>query len=378
VEIYPLNRIPDRLGIKISTAMFDGSNGFVNCSWALGKKEIRLIFSKGIKVMLKLRVLTILVFVSFAIAGMWLVQSGQALSNDQKDQQIKVEGEIEQEQDQVEFSFNGVEYVNQLAFIAAGKRCGFRDRGESEADVEQLKFQNDMKQRGVGTTVPLKTGGVINVYFHVINKGTGINNGDVTNQMIQNQISVLNAAYLLSGWSFNLVSVDRTTNSFWYTMGTGTTAERAAKTALRQGLADDLNIYTCSPGSNLLGWATFPSSYRTNPLNDGIVVLYSSLPGGSASPYNLGDTATHEVGHWMGLYHTFQGGCAKKNDYVDDTPAEKSAAYGCPTGRDTCRTPGVDPITNFMDYTDDACMDNFTGGQDGRMDAQFTTYRDGK
>jgi hypothetical protein len=255
----------------------------------------------------------------------------------------------------------------------AGTKCGTLHPSLIERDFIDAEMQRAVSN--VAGTSASVTGGTINVYFHVITNGTS---GNVSDTMINSQINVLNAAYGPWGWQFNLAAIDRTSNSSWYTCSGGT-CETQMKTALRQGTADDLNIYANNMGGGLLGWATFPSSYASNPKNDGIVILSASMPGGSAAPYNLGDTATHEVGHWMGLYHTFQGGCQKNNDYVSDTPSEKSAAFGCPTGRDTCTRgaagAGLDPIENFMDYTDDSCMDRFTAGQDARMDASFTSYR---
>lgn len=263
--------------------------------------------------------------------------------------------------------------------VAKSERlCGTTPDPAEVGRMEQDFAFRRAKAEKEGVSVSSVTGGTINVYFHVIRKGTGVANGDITTTMINDQMNVLNAAYAPWGWSFNLVTVTRTTNKQWFNLRMGTNAERQMKNALRQGTADDLNIYSSNLGGGLLGWATFPSSYAGNPKDDGVVILYSSVPGGSAVPYDEGDTATHEVGHWMGLYHTFQGGCAGSGDFVSDTPAEASAAFGCPNGRDTCAGGGLDPIENFMDYTDDACMFQFTNGQDGRMDSMFTTYRFGQ
>ena len=199
------------------------------------------------------------------------------------------------------------------------------------------------------------------------------------------QIRVLNRSYsgrraadaAASPFRFTLVQTRFVVDSAWATMGFGSAAEWVAKAELREGGADTLNIYAADSGDDLLGWATFPQEYDADPTNDGVVLLTGSMPGGSAAPYNRGDTGTHEVGHWLGLYHTFQGGCQPKNDLVDDTPAEKSPAFGCPEGIDTCKASGVDPIDNFMDYSDDLCMDRFSAGQSSRMSSQWATFRSG-
>jgi hypothetical protein len=264
------------------------------------------------------------------------------------------------------------EYVSTKS-ADGGNKCGVRHPSIAERDAIEAEVANRMAIRGGSLNV---TGGSINVYFHVITNTSGA--GNVSDSALSAQLDVLNAAFGPWGWSFTHAGTTRTANNSWFTAGPSTTAEAQMKNTLRVGTADDLNIYLNSPGGGLLGWATFPSSYSSRPKDDGVVILFSSVPGGSAAPYNLGDTATHEVGHWMGLYHTFQGGCNKKGDLVSDTPPERSSAFGCPIGRDTCRGGGLDPIENFMDYTDDACMDEFTAGQDARMDAQFTTYRFGK
>jgi len=278
--------------------------------------------------------------------------------------------------DHIPFTLNGITWVNKQAFIDSGARCGTAivDRATArEIDAEVARFQTG--RLALDSTTESST---INVYFHVINKGPGLGNGDIPDWQISAQMDVLNNACASSGFAFNLVAVDRTTNASWYTMGKGTTAELEAKTALRKGGSGDLNIYSANPSGGYLGWASFPWRYKTNPIDDGVVILYSTAPGGVASPYNEGDTATHEVGHWLGLYHTFAGGCSIVNDYVGDTPAERSSAYGCPVGRDTCTGTsftGMDPIDNFMDYTDDYCMVKFTSGQGSRMKSYWSMYR---
>jgi len=286
----------------------------------------------------------------------------------------------ERKDDNLPFVIEGRSFTNKAAFVAAGLRCGAPLIDDIRANEIDREIAPRLAKRINGKLSPIDMtarGGVIPLVWHTITDSSG--QGAPTSRQIQDQIAVLNAAYAPSGFSFNLVATTQTRNDSWYTAGPGTTAERQMKQTLRQGSAATLNIYSSSPGGGLLGWATFPSNYQSNPSDDGVVVLNTSLPGGSAAPYNLGDTGTHEVGHWLGLYHTFQGGCKKstsQGDIVADTPAERSAAFGCPTGRDSCTTlAGLDPITNFMDYTDDACMNRFSTGQEDRMNASWLTYR---
>lgn len=276
------------------------------------------------------------------------------------------------------FSTAVATYANVSVDRAGARTERFCPVRPSEREAKAMEADFSFKRSALGASASRGDGGVIDTYIHVITDASG--NGGPSDSQIDRQIRVLNAAFAPWGWTFNVVQVDYTANDAWYTAGYASHDERVMKNALRIGSGDDLNIYFNNmPG--LLGWATFPSGYGGQPGMDGVVVLTDSLPGGSLAPYNRGDTATHEVGHWMGLYHTFQNGCTPNNDYVGDTAAERSPAFGCPTGRDTCtgvKYPGLDPIANFMDYTDDACMNQFTSLQDERMDEQFAAYRFGQ
>lgn len=203
--------------------------------------------------------------------------------------------------------------------------------------------------------------------------------------LIGAQVDVLNDAFAGAGgrtatpFQFRRTDTTWTVNEAWAPMAPGTKETKAAKKALRVGDASTLNVYVANIGGNLLGYATFPQKAKGGQLyKDGIVILDESMPGGTVVPYDEGDTATHEVGHWLALYHTFQSGCKGPGDYVRDTPAEAYPAFDCSddAGRDTCPDEsGLDPIRNFMDYTEDACMNHFTSDQARRMSNAWEAYR---
>ena len=226
----------------------------------------------------------------------------------------------------------------------------------------------------------------IPVYTHIITNNQG--QGDITDAQVEAQIDVLNQAYagatggVETKFSFVNAGIDRTQNQAWYTVDYGTPQETMMKTALRQGGPDALNIYFANLGGGLLGWATFPQDYASEPKMDGVVILTDSIPGGGAAPYNEGDTATHEVGHWLGLYHTFQEGCNAPGDLVKDTPRVASPNFGAPApgSIDSCASDAGQParpdlVENFMDYTDDVAMYSFTAGQSNRAERYWVKFR---
>jgi hypothetical protein len=294
---------------------------------------------------------------------------------------------------------DGTVFNSHKDFLDAGRKCSTRHADDIE--IEQVNKQiaknraaNGGGQGGGDTSTGgarIYSAGSINipVYFHVVSMANGT--GNIPDSRLDAQIAAMNEHYsgqdspvyrgAAANMSFRFVraGVTRTVNDTWYNAGLGSAAESQMKNALRVGTADDLNFYTTG-GGGYLGWATFPNEYATRPKMDGVICYWATLPGSNYAPYNEGDTGTHEVGHWLGLYHTFQGGCQGSGDGVSDTPAERTNVFGCPTNNiDTCKSlAGLDPYENFMDYTDDPCMYKFSLGQVDRTDSMWSTYRNGK
>ena len=227
---------------------------------------------------------------------------------------------------------------------------------------------------GFAATVP--------VYFHVVTDGAA---GNLRDSQIAAQIRVLNTTFgggeggFDTGFSFVLAGVTRTNNPAWFNAKPGGVNEKTMKQTLHQGGPGALNFYSTT-AADFLGWAYLPDIV-TKPGQadlDGVVVDWESLPRVSDTykgRYDQGETATHEVGHWLNLEHTFFGGCSAKGDFVADTPPEKTPTSGCPAGKDTCPAPGLDPIHNYMDYSYDQCYTEFTAGQAQRMRDAWLFYR---
>lgn len=272
------------------------------------------------------------------------------------------------------------------------QRCGTQDLPSWEEEIVERELQKTMLsfhgslKKGPNFVPPYweKT---IPVYFHFLRPASpGIPYEYVLRSQIRDQMLALNASYDVNtdpgNTEFNFVHAGSTItyNDAWH-QDCGDANEAAIKSALAVDPAHNLNVYVCDGmivdgSSGVIGYSYLPSQHSEGSFMHGVVMLAGTFPDGSAWPYDEGDTLVHEVGHYLGLHHTFKGGCTATNDSVSDTPQEKEAAFGCPYGQDTCpANPGSDPVFNFMDYTDDACMNHFTKGQKWRMKAQVTTYK---
>jgi hypothetical protein len=250
------------------------------------------------------------------------------------------------------------------------------------------------------------------VRFHEILKSRGNGGGDLSDARIAAQVDAMNVAYAGAGFTFQLVQNTETVESEWWNLIGANGDDRrlfrggGKEVNMKRLLSDDdpatLDVYSASLGQFLLGWAYFPSDFTEEttldqPLPrffDGVVIDYRSVPQPAGNTegetrvlneYAEGDTLVHEVGHWLELFHTFDGGCTDNPDYdggdqISDTPAEAVPNFLCPQPGDdpvdTCPDdPGFDPINNFMDYSYDACLTEFTPEQAARMQYAWQTYR---
>jgi len=223
---------------------------------------------------------------------------------------------------------------------------------------------------------------VVPVVFHILRRTNGTT-GEVSNARIDQQIEVLNEDFGAFGSGapgidtriqFTLAGVTRSNNDSWYN------DSGSYYTSLAWDPTQYLNIYTNTAGGNL-GYAYVPSGGGVvGNLWDRVVVYWSTVgrPAPYGSPYHLGRSATHEVGHYLGLYHTFDGGCSSPSgcydngDLICDTSPESSPNFS-PCTRTTCGDP--DPTRNYMDYSDDVCMNQFTSDQAHRLRCTLENFR---
>ena len=234
---------------------------------------------------------------------------------------------------------------------------------------------------GGGTTPPPPTpylGTItIPVYVHVIYSNSAQN---ISDSQINSQITVLNNDFNDSNYNdvpaeFRGVGanidINFTLNSSNIARHSDSTSSWGTNNSVKSAyppVAGYLNFWVCEIGGGILGYAQFPGG---NASTDGVVVG-SAYFGVTSGAYGLGRTATHEVGHWLNLRHIWGDGRCRQDDFVLDTPSSDGPNYGCPS-YPTVNCQSNDMTQNYMDYTNDACMNMFTLGQNDRIRAIFAS-----
>ncbi|MCB1057160.1 MAG: hypothetical protein KDD11_16785 [Acidobacteria bacterium] len=290
------------------------------------------------------------------------------------------------------------DYVKSDYFRTAGKRCGTPEpstffglpEGSSGADCSFGSTNPDpIYDPGMTYQVP--------VVVHILENAAGTQ-GTVADSFVYSQIDVLNEDFQAIAGSLGAPGTDaaihfvmadedpltglqtsgitRSNNDTWYNDG------GAYYNTLAWDTNNFMNIYTNQAGGNLGYVPDLPQGGLAGSDSDRVVILWTAFGRNSSlSPYDLGRTATHEVGHYMGLYHTFNSGCGTATtpgcyttgDRICDTASESTPYFGCGSPRSTCGS--VDPRENYMDYSDDICMNQFSAEQSRRIRCSIENYR---
>ncbi len=314
-------------------------------------------------------------------------------------------------QDEPVISINGVgfytwqDYASSALFEATGARCGTLDREDRQLFLPPAAESAPSDCSASSTNpLPIYDPGLlytIDVVVHVIMNTSG-SQGAISDALVQSQIDILNEDFLaLMGtngangtdlqFQFQLAALDpdgdptsgitRSNNDTWFD------DNGSYWNALAWDPTRYLNIYTNKAGG-ALGYVPFlPADGGGGPGSaaDRVVILWSTFGRDApfGPPYDQGRTVTHELGHYFGLEHTFNGSCANgsspacygNGDLICDTNPEGESTGGCPASKSSCGSP--DPISNYMDYSDDLCMEDFTLEQTRRIRCSRENYRVG-